>query len=129
MPTPAPEPLQRDAGLTSQRLLSVCVALPHLFFSSPDLPQSHSLSSPSNLLSFFFLYPPLLDQLICCEWLITTHRRRLPHPAFPPQPLARPSHCLPDSSTWLALHEPPTRPVLPLLLSISEMALPPTASS
>ena len=50
----APGPLQPNVALTSRPQLSVCVVLP-LLFSSPHLPQSSPLSSPSSPQSCFFL--------------------------------------------------------------------------
>lgn len=114
-PSPVPSAAGRGANLPA--------ATPRLRAPSPPVLLSARLAPmPSRMiprrpaqLLLPLPSPPLPDQLICCEWLITTHRRRLPHPAFPPHPPARPSHCLPDSSTWLAPHEPLTCRVLPLL--------------
>lgn len=62
---PGPEVPQSDAGPTSLRLVRVCVVLP-LLFSNPH-PIPYRPSAPRSAFSSPAL---LLDQLICCAWLI-----------------------------------------------------------
>lgn len=74
-PRPQVRPAPRGADLPGR-----CSASAWSFPSCPLWPAPAPISFllvPTDPLSFFFLCPPP-DQLICREWLITTHRRRLP---------------------------------------------------
>lgn len=76
--TPAPKPgaLPARSGQTARRPLGVCMVLLLPALSFPYPPQSHSSLSPGGPLISFSLGP--VDQLLCCQWFVSTHRRRLP---------------------------------------------------